>query len=197
VDRPGLSQSQVWVVGELFPAGHADRVPMAVLNNVLGGLFNSRLMLNLRETKGYSYGVRSSLRLDSDRGWLVAAGGLQAKFTAESVDEFEKELAAMSSGVLREGELARAKEALIRGLPVSLETNGAVAGSLASAAALGLPLDWYARLPGRIASVKAADVARVAKAWIRPERMAVIVVGPRAESQEKLEALRLGPLTVK
>jgi zinc protease len=197
VDKPGASQSQVWVVGELFPAGHADRVPMAVLNGVLGGLFGSRLNLNLRETRGYSYGVRSTMRLDSDRGWLVAAGGLQARFTAESVSEFEKELAAMATGELRDGELARAKEALIRGLPVALETDDGVAGSLATAAALGLPLDWYARLPGRIAGVEAADVARVARAWIHPERMPVIVVGPRTEVEEKLRALQLGPLTVK
>ena len=197
VDKPGASQSQVWVVGELFPASHPDRVPMAVLNNVLGGLFGSRLNLNLRETKGYSYGVRSSLRLESDRGWLAAAGGLQARFTAESVTEFEKELGAMATGELREGELARAKEALIRGLPVSLETNDAVAGSMATAAALGLPPDWFAQLPGRIARVQAADVARVARAWIRPERMPVIVVGPRAEAEEKLKALDLGPITVR
>jgi zinc protease len=197
VDKPGASQSQVWVVGELFPAGHADRVPMAVLNNVLGGLFGSRLNQNLRETKGYSYGVRSSLRLDSDRGWLVAAGGLQSRFTAESVTEFEKELAALATGELRDGELAQAKEALIRGLPVALETNDAVAGSLATVAALKLPLDWYAQLPGRIARVQAADVARVARAWIRPGRMPIIVVGPRAEAEEKLKALDLGPFTVR
>jgi zinc protease len=197
VDKPGASQSQVWVVGELFPASHPDRIPMAVLNGVLGGLFGSRLNLNLRETKGYSYGIRSTLRLESDRGWLAAAGGLQARFTAESVSEFEKELAAMATGELRDGELARAKEALIRGLPVALETNDAVAGSLASAVALGLPVDWYAQLPARIARVDAAEVARVARAWIRPERMAVIVVGPRAETEEKLRALQLGPLTVR
>jgi zinc protease len=197
VDKPGASQSQVWVVGDLFPARHPDRVPMAVLNNVLGGLFGSRLNLNLRETKGYSYGVRSSLRLDSDRGWLLAAGGLQARFTAESVAEFEKELTAMASGELRDGELERAKEALIRGLPVALETNDAVAGTLATAAAIGLPYDWYAQLPARIARVEAADVARVARAWIRPAAMPVIVVGPRGEVEEKLRALELGPLTVK
>jgi len=197
VDKPGASQSQVWVVGELFPANHPDRIPMAVLNNVLGGLFGSRLNLNLRETKGYSYGVRSTLRLESDRGWLAAAGGLQAKFTAESVTEFEKELAGMATGELREGELQRAKEALIRGLPTTLETNDAVAGSIASVASLGLPLDWFAKLPDRIAKVTEADVARVGKAWVRPARMPVIVVGPRAEVEAKLKALELGPLTVK
>jgi len=113
------------------------------------------------------------------------------------VAEFEKELADMATGALREGELERAKEALIRRLPVMLETNDAVAGSLASAAVQGLPLDWYAQLPGRISTVQAGDVARVATAWIHPERMPVIVVGPRAEAEAKLEALKLGPLTVK
>jgi zinc protease len=197
IDKPGATQSQVWVVGELFPAAHPDRIPMMVLNNVLGGMFGSRLNLNLRETKGYSYGVRSTLRLESDRGWLAAAGGLQSKFTAESVTEFEKELGAMATGELREGELQRAKEALIRSLPVTLETNDAVAGSIATLASLGLPVDWFAVLPGRFARVEAADVARVAKAWIRPGRMPVIVVGPRAEFEARLKALELGPLTVK
>ena len=197
IDKPGASQSQVWLVGELFPAAHPDRIPMAVLNNVLGGLFGSRLNQNLRETKGYSYGVRSTLRLESDRGWLAAAGGLQARFTAESVTEFEKELTAMATGALREGELQRAKEALIRGLPVTLETNDAVAGSVASLAALGLPLDWFAQVPARIAAVSEADVARVATTWLKPARMPVIVVGPRAEFEAKLKALELGPLTVK
>ena len=197
VDKPGTTQSQVWVVGELFPAAHPDRIPMAVLNNVLGGMFGSRLNQNLRETKGYSYGVRSNLRLDRDRGWLAAAGGLQSKFTAESVTEFEKELAAMATGELREGELQRAKEALLRSLPLTLETNDAVAGSIASLAALGLPVDWFTALPGRITRVEAADVARVAKAWIKPARMPIIVVGPRAEFEAGLRALELGPLTVK
>jgi zinc protease len=197
IDKPGASQSQVWVVGELFPATHPDRVPMAVTNAVLGGLFTSRLNLNLREQKGYSYGVRSAVRLDSDRGWLLASGGLKAAVTAESVTEFEKELTAMAGGELREGELGRAKEAIIRGLPLALETNDAVAGSIASAVASGLPLDWYARLPGLVDAVTAAEVARVSAAWIRPARMPIIVVGPRAEIAPKLEALGLGPLTVK
>jgi zinc protease len=197
IDKAGATQSQVWVVGELFPAAHADRVPMTVLNNVLGGMFGSRLNQNLRETKGYSYGVRSTLRLESDRGWLAAAGGLQSKFTAESVTEFEKELAAMATGELREGELQRAKEALIRGLPVTLETNDAVAGSVASLAALGLPVDWFAALPDRIARVEAADVARVARTWLKPGQMPIVVVGPRAEFEAKLKALELGPITAR
>lgn len=194
VDKPGASQSQVWLVGPLFPASHPDRVPIGVANNVLGGLFGSRLNMNLREEKGYSYGVRSSLQLGRDYGNFLAAGGVQAKFTAEALAEFEKELAAFSTGALREGELSKSKEATIRSLPAALETNDAVSGSIAQAAFVGLPLDWYRRLPGLVAAVDEAAVARVVRAWLDPVRMPVIVVGPRAGSEEKIRALGLGPV---
>jgi zinc protease len=194
VDKPGASQSQVWLVAPLFPASHPDRVPLTIANNVLGGLFGSRLMMNLREEKGYSYGVRSSLQLARDYGWFQAAGGVQAKYTAESLAEFEKELLAFSTGELREGELQKSKEAAIRSLPAALETNDAVAGSIAQAVFVGLPPDWYRRLPGLVAAVDAAAVARVARAWLDPARMPAIVVGPRAGNEEKIRALDLGPV---
>jgi zinc protease len=197
VNKPGASQSQVWVVSPLFPATHPDRVPVAVANNVLGGLFSSRLNMNLREQKGYSYGVRSGPRLGRSYGSLYAAGGVQAKFTAESLAEYEKELEAFSSGALRDGELRQSKEAIIRGLPAALETNDAVSSSMATLAHVGLPLDWYRRLPGLVAAVDAAEVARVARQYFRPERMAVVVVGPPGDSRQKIEALGLGPLEVR
>ena len=197
VDKPGSSQSQVWVVEPLFAASHPDRVPFSVANNVLGGLFTSRLNMNLREEKGYSYGVSSAARLGRTTGTFTAAGGIQAQFTAEALGEFQKELSAFAGGALREGELERSKEALIRSLPARLETNDAVSGSIASLAFEGLPLDWYRRLPGLVARVDDGEVARVAQAWVRPERMPVVVVGPRSEGEEKIRALGLGPVEVR
>jgi len=197
VDKPAASQSQVWVIGELFPSKHPDRVPMAVLNNIFGGLFGSRLNLNLREAKGYSYGVRSGIRLDSDRGWLLAAGGVQSKVTAEALAEYEKEISAMATGELREGELAKAKEALVRGLPAQLETNDAVAAAISTVAIQGLPLDWYKQIPERVGKVEAADVARVAAEYLKADKMPVVIVGPRAEFEEKIKALGLGVLDAK
>ena len=196
VDRPGSSQSQVWVVGRLFAASDPDRVPFLVANNVLGGLFGSRLNMNLREEKGYSYGAFSGGRFGRTTGSFTASGGIQARSTAEAVGEFEKELSAFAGGALRPGELEKSKEALIRSLPARLETNDAVSGSIASLAFDGLPLDWYRRFPDLVARVDAGEVARVARAWVHPERMPVVVVGPKAEWEEKIRALGLGPVTV-
>lgn len=197
VDRPGSSQSQVWVVGRLFAANDPDRVPFSVANNVLGGLFGSRLNMNLREEKGYSYGAFSGARFGRTTGSFTASGGIQARSTAEAVGEFEKELSAFASGALREGELEKSREALIRSLPARLETNDAVSGSIASLAFEGLPLDWYRQLPGLVARVDAGQVARVARAWVHPERMPVVVVGPKSESEEKIRALGLGKVEVR
>ncbi len=197
VDKPGSSQSQVWVVEPLFAATHPDRVPFLVANNVLGGLFGSRLNMNLREEKGYSYGVSSGARLGRTTGSFTAAGGIQARFTSEALAEYEKELSDFSGGELRPGELERSKEASIRSLPARLETNDAVSGSIASLAFDGLPLDYFRRVPGLVARVDAKEFARVAKAWIHPERMPVVVVGPKAEWEAKIRALDLGPVEVR
>jgi zinc protease len=185
------------VVEPLFAASHPDRVPFSVANNILGGLFGSRLNMNLREQKGYSYGVFSAARLGRTTGAFTAAGGVQSKFTAEALSEFEKELSAFAGGALRPGELERSKEALVRSLPARLETNDAVSGSIASLALEGLPLDWYRRLPGLVARVDAGEVARVARTWVHPERMPVVVVGPKAEWEGKIRALALGPVEVR
>ncbi|MFL5263033.1 MAG: M16 family metallopeptidase [Anaeromyxobacteraceae bacterium] len=197
VDRPGASQSQVWVGGRIFAARDPDAVPLFVANDVVGGLFTSRLNMNLREAKGYSYGVRSQVQLNGRSGIFLAAGGVVAKSTADAVAEYEKELQRFASGEVTEAELAQAKAAQLRGLPSRLETNDAVASAVATLVLHGLPLDWYRTLPARIEAVTAADVARVARRWVTPGRWPIVVVGPRSLAEEGLRALRLGALDVR
>lgn len=197
VDKPNASQSQVWTVGRLFPARDPDAVPLRVANYILGGLFGSRLNLNLRENKGYSYGVRSSVNLMKGTGYLLASGGIVAKNTAEALVEYEKELRSFSTGQVTDEELARAKEAYSRSLPSLLETNDAVAASIATIAFLGLPLDYFRKLPERIAHVGKSEVARVARKWVRPDAWPVIIVGPRSLSEEKLKGMGFGAVKVR
>jgi zinc protease len=197
VDKPGASQSQVWMAGRLFAANTPDAVPVAVMNNVLGGLFGSRLNLNLRENKSWSYGVRSQPQLLRTTGVLLASGGIQAPYTAEALGEYQKEIGALASGELKAGELEMAKAAIIRSLPAMLETNDSVAVSIANLAVSGRPLDYFKTLPGKVAKVTAAEVARVAKKYLVLDAMPAVVVGPKAASEEKLKGLGVGPVELR
>src|SRR5207248_9122220 len=192
IDKPGTTQSQVWVVGRLFDARHPDRLPMLVANEVLGGLFTSRLNMNLREQHGYSYGVFSHVQLSRSYGAFLAAGGIIAHHTAEAVREYEKELERFAAEGPTDPELAMAKETLVRGLPAALETNDAVASALATTVFNGLPRDYYRTVPQRVAKVSRSDAARVARTWIRPRQWPVVVVGPIGGAADALQALALG-----
>lgn len=196
LEKPGTTQAQVWVIGRLFKATDPDAIPLRVANMTLGGLFTSRLNLNLREKHGYSYGVSSSLSLMRGTGSFAARGGIVAKNTVEAVTEYERELEGFSSGKVSDVELAAAKEALVRGLPSALETNDAVSGAMGNLVSLGLPLDYYRTFPARVNKVSQSDVKRVVTKWITPERWPVVIVGPVAQSKEALEKLNLGPVTV-
>jgi zinc protease len=196
LDKPNATQSQVWVVGRLFKASDRDAIPLRVANLTLGGLFTSRLMQNLREKHGYSYGVYSRLSLLKDSGTFVASGAIVAKNTADAVAEYEAELQKFAREGVTADELASAKEALIRSLPSALETNDAVAGAMGNLVSLGLPLDYYQTLPARIARVTAQDVKRVSAKWIKPADWPVVVVGPLEQARTALEKLGVGPVSV-
>ena len=197
LDKPGTSQSQVWVLGRMFEAKHPDALPMRIANMVLGGLFTSRLNRNLREKNAYSYGVGSGLSLQRGLGTFRAAGGIIAKNTIDAVREYEVELGKFADGSVTDDELAKAKEAFTRNLPSALETNGSVAGALAGLYSLGLPLDYYKTLPGRVEKIGKPDIARVVKKWLHPERWPVLIVGPVAGSEDALRKLGLGPVELR
>jgi zinc protease len=193
LEKSNATQSQVWVLGRLFPAHLLeDAIPLRVANMTLGGLFTSRLNMNLREKNGYSYGVSSGVSLMRSGGTFTASGGIVAKNTVDAVTEYEKELTTFSDGNVSEAELTAAKEALIRGLPSALETNDAVSGAMANLVSLGLPLDYYQTVAGRVSRVTRTDVKRVVRKWIKPREWPVLIVGPVGQSKEALQNLGLG-----
>ncbi|MCA1826785.1 MAG: M16 family metallopeptidase [Myxococcales bacterium] len=196
LEKPTATQSQVWVIGHLFKANDPEAVALRVANLPLGGMFTSRLNMNLREKHGYSYGVRSGVSLMRDTGTFAATGGIIAKNTVEAVAEYENELKKFSDGEVSDVELANAKETMIRGLPASLETNDAVSSAMGTLVSLGLPLDYYKSLPGRITKITKGDVKRVVTKWIKPDKWPVVIVGPVGQSKTALEKLDLGPVTI-
>ncbi len=191
-DLPTGTQSQV-LVGWRGPKASAPEVlPLLIANNILGGLFTSRLNLNLREEKAFSYGVFSRLGLYRDVGTFAASGGIVAAHTAEAVTEYEKELHRMKTEPISDVEMSRAKEAIIRSIPSELETNDAVATAVAGLVELGRPLDYYVTLPARVRDVKKADVVAAVQKFLDPEHWPVIVVGPKAQSFDALKGLGIG-----
>jgi zinc protease len=197
VDKPEAPQSQIWI-GEVGVASTApDIFPVRVMNNILGGSFNSRLNGNLRTEHAYSYGVFSFYDTHREAGPFVAAGGVVSEKTADALGEFMKELTRMKSGEVSEAELADAKESLIRAIPALFASNEQTAGAYARAWSHGLPPDYYATYQERVQGVTKDEVAKAARDRLHPEQMAIVVVGPVQQIVPRLESLRLGRLELR
>jgi zinc protease len=191
-DLPTGSQSQVWT-GWRFPKPTSpDILPLLIANNVFGGLFSSRINLNLREEKAFTYGAHSGLNYLRDASIFTVSSGIVAKHTAEAVTEYEKELARLRTDPIGDEEFARSKEDIIRSLPALLETNNSVASAIAGLYELQLPLDYYATLPGRVRSVAKQDVVAAVAKEVHPEQWPVVVVGPSSVVFEGLKGLGIG-----
>ena len=197
VDKPGAPQSQIWI-GEIGVASTApDIFPVRVMNNILGGSFNSRLNGNLRTEHAYSYGVSSFYDTHREAGPFMAAGGVVAEKTGEALAEFIKELQRMKTGEVSEAELSDAKESLVRAIPALFASDEQTAGAYARAWAHGLPADYYATYQARVTAVTRDEVGKAARDRLHPEALAIVVVGPLQSIRPGLEALKLGPLEVR
>jgi zinc protease len=197
VDKPDAPQSQIWV-GEVGIASTApDIFPVRVMNNILGGSFNSRLNGNLRTEHAYSYGVFSFFDTHREGGSFAANAAVVSDKTAEALAEFVMELEKMKGGVVTEAELSDAKEGLFRSIPALFASNEQTAGAYARAWAHGLPLDYYATYQQRVLAVTRDDVARAARERLHPGNMAVVVVGPRKLIEEKIAAMKIGRIELR
>ena len=194
IDKPGAPQSEIRIGWIGVPRSTPDYFPIQVMNTILGGAFTSRLNLNLREDKGYTYGAGSSFDMRAGPGPFAASAGVQTDKTAESLTEFFKEL----NGILEEvppDELKRAKNYVALRFPGGFETTGDISRRLEEMIVYSLPDDYFEQYVGQIQAVTAADVQRVARRYIRPDRLAVVVVGDRATIEPRIRSLNLGPIT--
>jgi predicted Zn-dependent peptidase len=195
VDVPGAAQSQVYVAEEGAPFSAADRIPLHVMNLILGGSFSSRINIDLRETKAYTYGARSAFSMRHGAGPFTAGGAIFAEHTAEAARELLAQIERIRSEPVAATELADAKESARLALPARFEGVDEITGALHELVVYGLPLDEYAAVVGRIDAVSAADVQRVARKWLRPEALHVVVAGDRARVEKDLVAV--GPVELR
>jgi len=192
VDRPGAAQSELRIGQVAVPRVTPDYYPLLVLNTILGGQFVSRLNMNLREDKGYTYGVRSGFEFRRAPGPFSVQAAVQTAATGAAVREVLNEIDAIrTSRPPTLAELDLAKSALTRGYARSFETAGQIGRGLAQLALYDLPDDTLERF---VSSVQAVDVAAVTAAAERLDlsRTTVTVVGDRERIEPDLAALGLG-----
>lgn len=197
VDKPDSPQTQLRIGHVGLERSNPDYVPADVMNTELGGLFSSRINLNLREEHGYTYGAGSTFAFRRGPGPFFVASGVRTDVTAPAVQEVFKEIERMRDTTVTPEELRLARDSNSRSLPGLFETTPQAAASIGQLFVYKLPLDYYRSLPAKIDGVSAAEVQRVARQYLKPESMVVIAVGDRAKIQPELEKLKLGPIEVR
>jgi zinc protease len=192
VDKPGAPQTALRITGMGPARKTGDFAALQVMNAALGGLFSSRLNTNLREDKGYSYGVFSQFQYHRTPGPFAIAGSVRTDVTGPAVAEMFKEVRGMRTRTMTPSELTQARNSQILSLPGLFDTNRSVGASLANTFVYDLGLDYYAGLPQRFAGVTSAQVRTVAQRYLAPEKLIVVGVGDRAKIAPQLARLGLG-----
>jgi zinc protease len=196
IDRPGAAQTEVRIGHPGLPRRHPDFHAISVMSAILGGLFNSRLNMNLREDKGYTYGAGAGFDLRRHHGPFSARAAVDTDVTVPSVREILVELERIRAEPVSDAELRAARDYLVGVFPLRFETPGPVVGALAGLFVHELPDDDLARYRSAIESVTADDVLNVARRHIDPDRVAIVLVGDHAKFAPELDAERLGPVEV-
>jgi zinc protease len=195
VDKPNAPQSQIRIGVVGVPRSTPDYFQIEVMNTVFGGSFSSRLNLNLREKHGYTYGANSFFDMRVDAGPFTAFAAVQTDKTAEALKEFFAEFAGIQKPVEAD-ELERGKNYVSLALPSDFETTGDISRRLEETLVYHLPDDYFSRYVQNVEAVAVADVQRVARKYLQPDRMAIVVVGDRKAIEPGIRALNLGPVNI-
>jgi zinc protease len=195
VDKPGAAQSTFAIGRPGPPRNTPDYFALQVMNTMLGGMFQSRLNANIREEKGYSYGVGSSFAYGKGSGAFRTGGDIVSDNSDAALIEFMKELRGiLGERPVTEEELTVAREALVQRLPSTFETVGSINNALTTLWTQNLPDDYYQRYAKSIAAVTKEDVVRVAKRYIELDRLAIVIVGDRSVVEGPLKATGIAPI---
>jgi zinc protease len=194
--RPGSVQTEIRMGHVGLPRRVPDFHAVQVMGAILGGLFNSRLQMNLREEKGYTYGVGAGFDMRRGAGPFAVRTAVHTEATVPALLEALNELRRMRDTEVSEAELAVARDYLVGVFPLRFETPGAVVGAIGGLFANDLPDDELARYRGLIEAVTVGDVQKAAQDHIHMDRMAIVMVGDADAVRGELEAANLGELEV-
>jgi zinc protease len=197
VDKPGSPQTQVRVASIGAARSSPDFRPMQVMNLALGGLFSSRINMNLREAHGYTYGASSGFAFRRAPGPFQVASGIRTDVTAAAIDEIFKELRGMVDKPVGAEELSKAKDALANSLPGAFESSSNAVGNFSNVFIYNLGLDYYTKYAAQVNAVTTDQTLAMAKKYLVPDTMVVIAVGDRAKIEPELKKLNLGSIEIR
>ena len=181
VDRPGSAQSNIIISNTAITRTHPDYFPLLLMHTVLGANASSRLFMNLREEKGYTYGAYTNLDARREAGAFRATAEVRTPVTGASLKEFFYEFARIRDELVSAQELQDAKAYLTGIFPIRLETLDGLIDQLIQIKMFDLPDDYLQTYRDRVQAATRAEVQRVARAYVTPEVAAIVVVGDAAE----------------
>ena len=187
VDRPGSAQSNIVIANEGITRTSPDYFPMLLMHTILGANASSRLFMNLREEKGYTYGAYSNLDARRLAGTFRATAEVRTPVTGASLHEFFYELERIRDEAVSEEELKNAKSYLAGVFPIRIETQDGLVDQLVSIRMYDLPNDYLETYREQVNAVTAADIQRVAQAHVTPDSAAIVIVGDAAEISEQVK----------
>jgi zinc protease len=196
VAKPDAKQSELRIGNVGIARSHPDYYAAVVMNAVLGGLFSSRINLNLREKHGYTYGAFSHLDWRRQAGPFVVSTAVQSESTAPAAREALAEIERIRAAPVTEDELSLATSYLDGVFPIRYETTDAIAGALATLVQYDLPDDFYDTYRGHIRAVSTDEVLRVARAHLHSDALQMLVVGDPDNVRQPLESTGFGPATI-
>ncbi len=190
VDKPGAAQSVISVAQIGTSRTSPDYFPLLVMNTIFGGQFSSRLNMNLREEKGYTYGARSGFNWRQQPGPFVATASVQTAVTAPALAEFLKEFRDIRGGrPVTDKELDFAKASITRGFAAGFETPRDIAGRLEDLVEFGLPDNYFNTVVPKVSAVSSDEVIRAAKKYLDTDYLSIVVVGDRSQIESGLREL--------
>jgi predicted Zn-dependent peptidase len=196
VDKPGAAQTEIRIGRIGVPRTTPDFFNISVMNTILGGSFTSRLNNNLREEHGYTYGAASVFDFRAQPGPFLASSAVQTAVTDKALTEFMKELRGIL-GPVSDLELERGKNYLALSFPGEFQTVGQIAAELEDLVTYNLPDMYFNTYVSNLLAVTREDVQRVARKYIDPEKIVLVLVGDRKVIEEPVKALNLGPIVYK
>ena len=187
VNRPGSVQTSLLLGHLSVERTHPDYFPLLVMNHILGGDAAARLFLNLRESKGYTYGASSNFSAFKYPGMVTAGADVRTEVTEGALKEFLYEIKRINDEEVTATELENAKRGLVGSFATSLDSPTAQLVNLIQLQVYGLPGDYWDVYPQRIAEVSTADVRRVAQKYLNPSEVQIVAVGDAAKVRAALE----------